>query len=203
MLRQKSVDAGNRARWFGVTIEAITALLLGSLFGENRQTTGRTMSTSPNQPTDHSAPVAPQDESTQVTAATASPKPEAPQATPPVSQTPPAEAPAPKWSVATAILAILVVFLLVGLAGVTALYVSDKNRSDEQIADQRAQIEKLERDLRGKNNEVNRVYADLDDADACIEAVRRLFTAIDDVDVIEIGKSGKAIDQKCKHYEFP
>jgi peptidoglycan hydrolase CwlO-like protein len=123
---------------------------------------------------------------------------------PPPTEPAPAAADPPtrRRSVATVVLAVLVVLLLAGLAGLTALYVTDQNRAEQQAADQNERIEKLERDLEGKNNEVNRVNDKLETADACIDAVREFFIALDKLDLKKINKTGLAVEKECEEYEI-
>lgn len=82
----------------------------------------------------------------------------------------------------TVVLAVLTVILLLGLAALGAFFVTTKNSTDKKLADQKAQIERLQSDLKAKGAELSRTKddleeaeQDLEDADKCVDAVRDFF----------------------------
>jgi len=96
------------------------------------------------------------------------------------------------------VLTVLTVLLLLALAGMTALYLSEKNSSDKKIADQKAQIENLESDLKAKNDEVAEANKELEDTQACMKAVQEFFKALNTENEIAAGKAALTIDRDCE-----
>jgi septal ring factor EnvC (AmiA/AmiB activator) len=134
----------------------------------------------------------------------------------PTSQFPSVGAPVAKRSRATAILATLMVLLFLALAGMTAVFLVNRNSSDKKIADQKSQIGTLQRDLKAKSDELTKTNQDLntaksdaaaakkqaDSADACIKAVQDFFKAAKANDEAAGGRALLAINRDCEGVEI-
>lgn len=157
------------------------------------------MSVPPQQPGGYGPPPDPQGEPTYQSPS--QPPSQAPNPPPTTwSQPAPPETapPAKRRSTATAVLAVLTVLLLLALAGMVALYLSEKDDSDKQIADQKAQIENLESDLKAKNDEAAEADKELESTEACIKAVQEFFKALNANDEVATGRAALTIDRDCE-----
>lgn len=126
---------------------------------------------------------------------------------PAVPQFPAGQPPAAPKSKVWIVFAVLAVFFFLAAAAMTGLYVVDK----KTIADQKAKIASLERDLAAKDDEVAKTKADLDKANddlaaakadaeknaACSEAVKEFFEAIETDDEAKGEKAALKMASAC------
>jgi septal ring factor EnvC (AmiA/AmiB activator) len=113
---------------------------------------------------------------------------------------PPTETPA-RRNTATIVLAVLTVLLLLALAGVTVLYLGERNTADDQkaqLTDRQARIESLEADLKASKDEAAKTKKELDSTQACMKAVQDFFKALNANDEAGGGKAAVIIDQNCE-----
>jgi hypothetical protein len=123
----------------------------------------------------------------------------------PTSQFPAASPPIAKRSKAVPILATLTVLLLLALAGMTALFLVNKNDADKKVATQQSQIETLQRDAKAKSDELTKVNQDLttakgkaDSSAACIKAVQDFFRAVKANNEAAGTRATIAVDRDCE-----
>lgn len=110
-------------------------------------------------------------------------------------------APTRQRNTGTIILSILTVLLLLALAGMSILYLGERNTSGDQkaeLADQQTQIESLETDLKASRDATAKANKDLDNTEACMKAVQDFFRALNANDETAGGKAAVIIDQNCE-----
>jgi septal ring factor EnvC (AmiA/AmiB activator) len=128
------------------------------------------------------------------------------------TQQPPAPARVTTRGPATLLLVVLTVVFFVAAAGVTTLFLLDKNRTDKTIARQKTEIARLQQDIRAKADELAKTTADLNTAKskadtlqarvekqaACNKAVQDFFNALNKNDDAAGQRAVLALVSNCE-----